>query len=263
MPSATSVRGGDALLRAGRPWVFPRQDLSSGQNLWDVSNEFYDILKNVYGLPHPMFFCPDARPDLEDSTYNTFGSFILLGWSLWVPRNNAGAMVPPNPGDPGFLIIDPLPFRGPIKIGDQYFNSNPMLTDDVISDPSVSPNVNLAVDGAAMNTYYGWTAHRWNLRLVAINEAYADGHVKRSTWRRSPCPLHGKLLELAMRLAGSMAEHAHQNRHHHRGDVQPKHQAGRNTHKSPEMIVAFRAASRSLELPDCIKFAMREAYRHR
>ncbi len=126
-----------------------------------------------------MFFCPDARPDLEESTYATFGTFTLLGWSLWVPRNNGGVIVPPNPGDPGFVIIDPLPTRGPIKLADQYFNTNPVLTDDVITDPSVPYNVNLGVDGWAMNTFYGWTSHRWDLRLVGMNEAYGDGHVER------------------------------------------------------------------------------------
>ena len=54
---------------------FPRQDLASGQNLWDVSNDFYDIMKNVYGLPHPMFFCPTRRPDLAESLWDRLRHF--------------------------------------------------------------------------------------------------------------------------------------------------------------------------------------------
>src|SRR3569833_53312 len=41
--------------------VLPRFDSpQTGQNLLDVSNEFYDVLRDQYKLPHAMFFCPLA-----------------------------------------------------------------------------------------------------------------------------------------------------------------------------------------------------------
>ena len=93
-----------------------------------------------------------------------------------MPRNNGGVLVPPNPGDPGFIIVDTQPFRGPINITDQYFNENPMLTDNVITNPGQLPPLSLAVDGSPMNTAtYAWTAHRWHGLLAGMNQASGTG----------------------------------------------------------------------------------------
>jgi prepilin-type processing-associated H-X9-DG protein len=58
---------------------------------------------------------------------------------------------------------------------------NPVLSDNVCTDPGYSQMVDLSVDGSSMATsaLYSWTPHRWDGKLKGLNEAWADGHVER------------------------------------------------------------------------------------
>ena len=165
---------------------FPRHDLGSGGNLWDVAPETYSVLRERYGQPHTMFFCPDAREDLEADEYDTFlgpggtSGFYLIGWLYWVPRANNGLIVPPDPGSPGFTIRDTEIFRGPIRMGDEFFNKNPVLTDLIIIYDDWPAGTDLSQDPRPMAPNYGaWTSHRWKGLLAGTNQAFADGHVVR------------------------------------------------------------------------------------
>ena len=159
----------------------PRQDMvGTGANLWDVDNEFYNTLKDRYALPHVMFFCPDVREDLVEDEYDVFGSFILLGWLYWVPRLNGGRVIPPDPGDPNFVVRDTQVFRGPVKQSDHYFNKNPVLTDLIVIQADWPADTDLSRDPRPMMPNYGaWTSHRWKGVLPSTNQAWADGHVER------------------------------------------------------------------------------------
>jgi prepilin-type N-terminal cleavage/methylation domain-containing protein/prepilin-type processing-associated H-X9-DG protein len=160
---------------------FPRFDTPlTGQNLLDVSNDFYDVLNDQYKLPHQMFFCPLTPEDLVDSGYNQYGYFKLIGYQLWVPRLNGTVMLPPQPGDPGFTFLDPLPFRGPVRLGELGANERPILTDLVISEVGGNPTVNSNAATDVTLRFHAWSRHRYRGLVVdSFNAGYADGHVER------------------------------------------------------------------------------------
>jgi prepilin-type N-terminal cleavage/methylation domain-containing protein len=160
---------------------FPSQPLSSGQDAWDFSLQYYTIMTAQYGLKHSLFFCPDDTVDLQDSGYKDFGSFYLLGYSMWVPRMISGQAVPPAPGEPGFVLPQgTVSIQGPSSRSDPNV-VNPMFSDSVITNPNDNPYVDLSVNGASMSdaSLFSWTPHRWDGTLKGINEAWADGHVER------------------------------------------------------------------------------------
>jgi prepilin-type N-terminal cleavage/methylation domain-containing protein/prepilin-type processing-associated H-X9-DG protein len=162
---------------------FPRHDFGSGGNLWDVKTDLYDIFRQRYNILHKMFFCPDTDPALPVTLYKTYlPTFYRIGYSYWVPRKNNNGFTPPDPGAPGnsYQIKDKDVFRGPISIGDRYANFNPVLTDTVLTDPNSSPDADLSRDALAMRSPEAWTPHRGKAGvLLAINAAWADGHVTR------------------------------------------------------------------------------------
>jgi prepilin-type processing-associated H-X9-DG protein len=164
----------------------PRLDVppTSG-NLWDVSNDFYAMLREKYRIPHAALFCPASSGHLEDGHYNAYGVFTIVGYCVWVPRKNgAVAIVPPDPGAPPFGYpgpADPRPFRGPIRVGEKLANYNPILTDIAAYTGATSPSTSDTLDMTKFHAALNWYAvnHFWRSRPDAINAAFADGHVER------------------------------------------------------------------------------------
>ena len=179
----------------------PRFDVAAdpvaAANLWDVSKEFYDLFRTRYGLPHEAMFCPLSSDALLDTGWRApwKDGFYRIGYALWVPRLNGGAMIPPLPGDPTAVIFTPIelnrakaegialekePTCGPQRQGDAFANRNPVLTDLLFSqfwdadllactDASKVAVQNLTND--SQHVYYN--------RVHSINAAFADGHVAR------------------------------------------------------------------------------------
>jgi prepilin-type N-terminal cleavage/methylation domain-containing protein len=152
---------------------------NTGQNLLDVSNEFYARLKDDYKLPHQMFFCPLAPDDLVATGWETYPSFKLIGYQLWVPRKIGGVTAPPQPGDPGFVCLDPEPFRGPERVGDRLAR-NPILSDVVLSEASITPAPDADASRDKSLQFHPYSRHQWQGgRIDSINVGYAHGHVER------------------------------------------------------------------------------------
>ena len=160
--------------------VLPRFDSpQTGQNLLDVSNDFYDVMHEQYKLPHAMFFCPLSPEDLVDSGYKQYGYFTIIGYQLWVPHKNGNAMLPPEPGDAGFKTLDSESFRGPVKLGDRSAK-NPIITDLVISEAGANPTFNSNAARDESLKFHPYSRHRYKGLLVdSFNSAFADGHVER------------------------------------------------------------------------------------
>jgi prepilin-type N-terminal cleavage/methylation domain-containing protein/prepilin-type processing-associated H-X9-DG protein len=151
----------------------------TGQNLLDVSNQFYAKLSEDYKLPHEMFFCPLSPDDLVATGRDAYGSFKLIGYQLWVPRKNGGVLLPPHPGDAGFTCLDPDPFRGPERVGDKLAR-NPILSDVVLSDASLTPPATADASRDESLKFHPYSRHQWRGgRIDSINVGYADGHVER------------------------------------------------------------------------------------
>lgn len=179
----------------------PRFDVfasaTAGPNLWDVSTDFYDLFRTRYGLPHEAMYCP-----LLDDGFVSDGwrepwkdGFYRLGYSVWVPRVQGGAMIPPLPDDPTALVFTPIevnrakaegiplekdPACGPQRQGDAYANRNPILTDVIYSQPW-DADVLACVDASkvAVQNLTNASQHVYNNRVHSVNAAWADGHVSR------------------------------------------------------------------------------------
>ena len=159
---------------------YPRQDLGgTGRNLWDVSNDFYN-LRHEYNMPHEMFFCPTAPRDFVETGYDQYGWFKLIGYMYWVPRKFGGIVAPPDPGDTNHVVLDTEVFRGPISAVDRYLSANPLLTDVVGISQGAAPadltSVNLARESPPGLT--ATSAHQWQGLVELSNQVYGDGHVR-------------------------------------------------------------------------------------
>jgi len=153
----------------------PRQDYpGTGRNLWDVSNDFLNILKSRYQVPHSMFFCPSGPPDLpKPGGYDYYGYFTLMGYMLWVPKLNGGVQIPPDTGViPGDLV------RGPVAQQDSRAEAllNPIFTDLVGTVMSCDYNGDLSREGVRLGLD-ARSNHLEGSNLWYTNQAFIDGHV--------------------------------------------------------------------------------------
>lgn len=178
----------------------PRLDMrKTGLNLWDVSPEFVRMLKEDYGLPHEMFFCPlvwgrggcaESGPD----SWWFFGphwprdpNYRKLGYNVWIPRRNgAHYFIPQEVAATGPYAGETV--RGPVGLLDPQASKTPILTDFVGTwhplsqdfgqpgDPDF-PRINLS-ETADQTRWLNNHVYRNGL-LENVNEAWADGHVER------------------------------------------------------------------------------------
>ena len=172
-------------------------DSTAGPNLWDVSRDFYDLFRTRYGLPHEAMYCPLSSDRLVDTGWRDpwRRGFYHLGYAVWIPRVQGGAMIPPLPGDPTAVVFTPIevnrakvegvapekePACGPQRQGDEYANRNPILT-DVIFSQWWDAEVLACVDASkvAVQNLANDSQHVYNNRVHSINAAWADGHVTR------------------------------------------------------------------------------------
>lgn len=149
-------------------WL-PRHDFPyTGTNLLDVANEFYDVMHKTYNIPDKVFLCPMIPPDSVDM--HSYGFFVRIGYSLWIPRLDGGVMIQPERGDASFTFgpgTDAV--RGPKRLIDDIATTNPILTDVVATYDQTLP------EGANVSP---GSQHDWGGRIERANEAYADGHVE-------------------------------------------------------------------------------------
>jgi prepilin-type N-terminal cleavage/methylation domain-containing protein/prepilin-type processing-associated H-X9-DG protein len=178
----------------------PRFDLPSGageMNLSDLqggTTGFYATLNSKYKLPQMTCFCPAGNTDRYDAIFNTFNTGVnpeqAISYSIWVPHQSDGAIVPPvyftdpPPTGPPMGFDTNPPIHAPIKLGEKIGLTNPILTDSVYLWTSGSFQV---ANPKTVNflqlpqPYYqgDYGGHYQRDKLDSINCCYVDGHVDR------------------------------------------------------------------------------------
>lgn len=187
-----------ALDNKGRlPRFDVRSDVAAGANLWDVSTEFYDLFRTRYRLPHESMYCPLSSDELLSRGWREpwKDGYYRLGYAVWIPRAQGGAVIPPLPGDPAAIVFTPIeqnlareqgkppekdPACGPARQGDAYANRNPILTDVIFSQP-YEADLLACTDAStvAVGNLWPGAQHVVNSRVHSFNAAFADGHVAR------------------------------------------------------------------------------------
>jgi prepilin-type processing-associated H-X9-DG protein len=164
---------------------FPGFDMpSTGGNLWDVPHGFVNELDRM-GISFKTFLCP-ASQGVADATasLNTYSSFNIIQYNVWIPRKNGSDIVPPSNNYAGsrFKIVSPKPaqpFAGPGSLGDTANAMNPIISDIIGSSSGVTPPAN--ADASGYGNIYQISAvsnHLDGSRVVGVNQAFADGHVE-------------------------------------------------------------------------------------
>jgi prepilin-type N-terminal cleavage/methylation domain-containing protein/prepilin-type processing-associated H-X9-DG protein len=158
---------------------FPRYDLPSLNNTWDLSPNMISGL-GPFGLTVPMWYCP-VRPNNRnnDETWirsaaggSRPGLSTLADLTAAVTRQGYGFAVcyhswwVPRVGTPGlFPATVPSTNPWPTRMSDPAVNLQPILTDRSASQNN--PNPQFAGEG-----------HPWNGRIRSINLLFGDGHVE-------------------------------------------------------------------------------------
>ena len=177
----------------------------TGGNLWDVSNAFIDAfndkykidpldpLNDKYKIGLKRWFCPLT---LEGEDYLQPTNYKLIGHALWTPRNCGYYLIPPDPGQAGFLYptnFETQSFRGPAQLGERGAAANPILTDRmaIFSGPVPAASDNIEMDKFRPMMVSGNINHVWKNRPDSINAAFADGHVERIAAKQVRCRYRG------------------------------------------------------------------------
>jgi len=164
---------------------------NSGHNAWDVSTNMVPALAQI-GLTVPMWFCP-VRPEEFDAIDKIFqthypgrdivstddlneglrfvygGSFCVINHAWWVPRGIVGA-----PNTTKYYYPYPGSTVGKCRGTDLW----PMRTTDLVngSQPIISDYC--VISGANTNMAQATAGHSFGGTLIAVNLAFADGHVE-------------------------------------------------------------------------------------
>jgi prepilin-type N-terminal cleavage/methylation domain-containing protein/prepilin-type processing-associated H-X9-DG protein len=177
----------------------------SGYNPWDLDPAFTTNLVN-YGMTVPMWFCParpqewqvandwfnqnygrnlSSVPDLNTYFGRVWGNFLLLSHCWWVPRPIQG-MPPGAPlfPSPQFSAVAGTKTRTtdgwPTTVNDPRASTQPFITDLLTTTAGPDHNPPDAFGGHPSSGGEAnsgvWKAYGRN--TMAINSAYADGHVE-------------------------------------------------------------------------------------
>ncbi len=201
--SATLYSGEDS---RGRLPAFTQ--VASGYNPWDLDPSFTTSLVN-YGMTVPMWFCParpqdwqiandwfnqnygrdlTSVPDLNTYFGRVWGNFLLLSHCWWVPRPiqgmPAGSPLFPSPE---FSAVGGTSTRTadgwPTTIQDPRASTQPIITDLLTTTAGPDHNTPGAFGGHPMaggQTNSGvWKVY--GRSTMAVNRAYADGHVDQAS----------------------------------------------------------------------------------
>jgi prepilin-type N-terminal cleavage/methylation domain-containing protein/prepilin-type processing-associated H-X9-DG protein len=165
----------------------------TGGNLWDVSNTFIGTFNDKYKIGLRQWFCPLT---LEGDDYVQPASYKLIGYALWTPRNCGYYLIPPDPGQPGFLYptnFETQSFRGPAQLGERNASVNPILTDRmaIFGGPAPAASDNIEMEKFRPLMVSGNINHVWKNRPDSINAAFADGHVERIAAKQVRCRYQG------------------------------------------------------------------------
>lgn len=154
---------------------------ASGGSPWDVSTNMIPGL-GPYGLTVPLWFCP-VRPDEFSNLEKSYGQsinnimslsaalrysnnqFDLIYHSWWVPRSNAGLMIPRT----SFGVTARIPDGWPTSTSDRNAGVQPIITDRCNGG-----NGNKSLDAVGS----GSNGHASNGKVQSINVTFADGHVE-------------------------------------------------------------------------------------
>ncbi|HEV7300011.1 MAG TPA: type II secretion system protein [Tepidisphaeraceae bacterium] len=165
------------------PFLLPPAATSTdtGANSIDLANAWYDAMLTRYKQPHDLLFCPDATDELKSRKYNLF-SYIIAGYSHWVPRRDADLMYPPAETVGAYLVNGSDPIQGPVRLGDRLAKTNPVLSDSVlvIKERVVDPTSYNLATAPQSDFQIDLSHHLHRGRLTGANLAWIDGHVE---WR--------------------------------------------------------------------------------
>jgi prepilin-type N-terminal cleavage/methylation domain-containing protein/prepilin-type processing-associated H-X9-DG protein len=153
----------------------------TGANTIDQADAWYDMLRNAYKMPHEALFCPDSTDFLRNTHFKAL-TYILAGYSHWVPRFDGNLLYPPEPGNVDYPTLGTAQIRGPIRLGERIGATNPVITDSVmvLRDRVTDPETFAITDTTAADFEADLVHHVYRGRVTGANLGWIDGHVE---WR--------------------------------------------------------------------------------
>ena len=150
-----------------------------GPNVHDIDKRFVEMMNEKYHVQEDFFFCPSTTKDniRYRMNYNKSSSdTYILGYYFWVPRLSAhySSQIPPSCSKNGLIVVDSTKYWGPQKTTDPLCQTNPVVTDEVITVAGSPPDANICKEYSLINSS---SCHLWNKRLEMINQAFIDGRV--------------------------------------------------------------------------------------
>ena len=151
-----------------------------GPHTHDVAKEFIQTMSSGYGIELEYLFCPstDHKRIQNCMEFNDSGGEIYyIGYSLWIPRFviNYNVEIPPVENISSLIVVDDSPYWGPKNTGDCLGTTNPILTDEVMSIPGATSDIDLSVEKQARLS----SNHLWRELIEISNQSFVDGHVEK------------------------------------------------------------------------------------